>query len=532
MPPWEDRLREKTGSWSDGSIAVALILLILSGVLLFSTRARQQTADSLDYALSARAGLGMYHPHHLLFIPILRLFLTALSNLGVSRDPILAGQIHNVLWAALTTLCFFIVARRLLGSTPAATLAAAFLLVTRGFWLYSTQLEVYVPATGCLALMTVLLVGGPRAPLRAKRLVLLSLLLALAVLYHQSNLFFCIPLGYLLLGEVDRKWRSLWVMASAGALVLTAYLLAFHYTDVETRIPEILSTAQKSSLEGFVRFCLAYRYHPSPGWGTWRNVSVMGVGRLIHSQIRDLITFPWILRFAVIPGFGLLMAGLALWNALQSARGATHATARRFLVIWLLTYDLFFLWWFPGEKEFFITLLYPLVLLAALAVQDWACAPAAGPRRRAWVLGGCVTLLGCVAATNARETILPYHRDRGPAYAAASILDARIPADCLVIGDYTVGQNLRYYFGRERFWETAMPLFYFYQDLPPARSLCTPRRDVCRGGSHLCLSRLFPGGAGCPPQARAMVEISRVASRDGARLASPRLIVQKIRRPG
>ena len=144
-----------------------MILLILSAALLFSTRARQQTADSLDYALSARTGLGMYHPHHLLFIPIVRLFLTGWSTLGASRDPILAGQIHNVLWAMVTTGCLFVVARRLLVSAPGGFLAALFLLVTRGFWLYSTQLEVYVPATGCLALMTVLLVARPRVMRRA-----------------------------------------------------------------------------------------------------------------------------------------------------------------------------------------------------------------------------------------------------------------------------------------------------------------------------------------------------------------------------
>ena len=460
-------MNEKTDFWSSRQrIAAAMLLVALSGVLLFTLRASQQTADSLDYALSARTGQGMFHPHHLLFIPLVRLSLQGLSALGAPPDPILAGQIHNLLWAMIAVLCLFLIAERLLSSTFGGLLAALFLLVARGFWLYSTQLEVYVPATGCLALLTAVLLLRPRRTFGTGLWVVLSILLALSVLYHQSNLFFCLPLGYWILRRCDGpRGRLLPVLALAGLLVLAGYVLAFHYTDVERRIPEILSSAQKDTLRGFLRFPLAYGFHPSPGWGTLSNVSVMGVGRLVHSQVRDLITFPWPLRFVVIPGFAAAMAGLVLWHTVQSARGAAHTPARRFLVIWLVTYDLFFLWWFPGEKEFFITSLFPLTLLAALAVKDLADRLGTRGAHRALARGVCLTLLGGVAAVNAAQTILPYHRDRGPAYAAALVLARRSPPGCLMIGDYTVGQNLRYYFQRERVWEAAMPLFYFYRDL-------------------------------------------------------------------
>ena len=460
--------------------AAAMFLTLSAGLLLFSLRALEQTADSLDYALSARTGTGMYHPHHLLFIPIVRLFLLGLARAGIGPDPILAGQIHNIFWAIVAAVCLFRVAERLLGSLFGGIVAAFFLLVARGFWLYSTQLEVYVPATGCLALMTVMLMTRPRDSLRVGQGFLLSFLLALAVLYHQSSLLFCIPLGYWLIRgwERERSWKNLWVLAPAGAVVLGAYLIAFRYSDVETRIPDVLSVTQRSTLGGFVRFCLAYGFYPNTGWGTFRNLSVMGVGRLVHSQVQCLVTFPWILRFIVIPGFGLVLAGLVFWHALRSARGAAEAPERRFLLLWLLTYYGFFLWWFPGEREFCITPLYPLILLAALAVKDLSDTVGAPARRRAWVSGAGLGLLGVVAAINATQTILPCHRDRGSAYAAASTLAGRLPAECLIMGDYSVGQNLRYYFGRERFWETAMPLFYFYRGLPlPERY--RPEREEC-----------------------------------------------------
>src|SRR5204863_4071578 len=99
----------------------------------------------------------------------------------------------------------------------------------------------------------------------------------------------------------------------------------------------------------------------------------------------------------------------------------------------------------------------------ALAVKDLSKYREAG-RRVAVFTVGCAALV-LIGLVNASETILPYHRDRGPAYAAASTLAARLPAGCLVIGDFSVLQNLRYYYGRERVMETAMPLFYFYRGL-------------------------------------------------------------------
>src|SRR3989442_901676 len=190
------------------------------------------------------------------------------------------------------------------------------------------------------------------------------------------------------------------------------------------------------------------------------------MGRLIPTHIRDVLTFPWPLRLLVIPGFALALAGLVLWHAIHSWRGAELATERRFLLIWLLTLYAFFLWWFPGEKEFFIVTLFPLILLAALAIKDLLKVGEQGrERRRVALYTLCCAALVLIGLVNASETILPYHRDRGPAFATASTLAARLLAGCLVIGDISVLQNLRYYYGRDRVMETAMPLFYFYRGL-------------------------------------------------------------------
>src|SRR5437667_8656859 len=124
---------------------------------------------------------------------------------------------------------------------------------------------------------------------------------------------------------------------------------------------------------------------------------------LSHGQIRDIVSFPWSLRFLVIPGFAMTLACLGLWHAVRSRGRAQLAAERRFLLIWLLTFYAFFLWWFPGEKEFFIVTLFPLILLAALAVKDFLDCADVGRGRRGmavFTLGSAaLLLLGLVNAS-------------------------------------------------------------------------------------------------------------------------------------
>ncbi|HEV8699851.1 MAG TPA: DUF2723 domain-containing protein [Candidatus Polarisedimenticolia bacterium] len=459
----------RTDSSPDGRRRGILLaaLACLAFILLFALRASEQTADSLDYALAARTARGMFHPHHLLFTPIVRLLGLVLAFLSPSPDSIVAGQIHNLLWAVTVLVATQVVAREILGADTGAFLAALGLLVCRGFWLYSTQLEVYVPAMGCLALIASILVRCRDRQLSLRQHLVLAGLLAMAVFYHQANLIFCVPLAYYLMagGRKDRRGLVV-IFGLAGLAVLSGYVAAFRFSDANQYAAASLGLQAERGIRGFLRFCLTYAYHPSPGWGTWRNVGVMGAGRLVHSQLRDITTFPWSLRFVAIPGFALSLALLFGWHLRQALTGRTNDVTRRFLVIWLATHYAFYLWWFPGEKEFFIIPLVPLALLLALLGRDLLEDRRPSPGRRRMLLAAALSGIGLLGLSNAGTTILPYHRSRGPAYQDAALLASRVPADCVAVVDYAVGQNLRYYFDRPTFVEAQMPLFYFYRREP------------------------------------------------------------------
>lgn len=443
-------------------------------VLLFLTRASEQTADSLAYALAARTGEGMFHPHHLLFTPLVRLSAFVLGVAWPSPDPILAGQVHNILWALVTLVAIQIIAREVLGTDAGAFLMALGVLMCRGFWLYATEIEAYIPSMGCLSLIAAILARRRERQLALRHHVLLACLLAMAVLYHQGSIIFCVPLAYYLMagGRKDRRGLVL-ILSLAGVTVLTGYVVAFLFSDAQEHIAASLGVPAAPGLRGFLQFCLAYAYHPSPGWGTWRNLSVLGAGRVVHSQLRDIATFPWSLRFVAIPGFALSLALVFGWNGRRFLREPGREVMRGFLLIWLATYHTFYLWWFPGEKEFFIIPLVPLVLLVGLFVKDLIERRGPSPRRSIGLPVMALSVLCLLGASNAATTILPYHRSRGPAYQDAALLASRAPADCVAVVDYAVGQNLRYYFDRKGFIEAQMPLFYFYLDrtLPDAYRL-------------------------------------------------------------
>ena len=459
----------QAGAFLDGRRRGILVAAVpaIALVLLFATRALEQTADSLAYALAARTGEGMFHPHHLLFTPLVRLSALALAVAWPSPDPILAGQIHNILWALIALVSVQVIAREILATEAGALLAALGLLVCRGFWLYATQIEVYVPALGCLALIAAVLARRGDRPLGLRHHVLLAGLLALAVLYHQGNVIFCVPLAWHLLasGRNDRRGAVV-IFGLAGLAVLCGYVAAFCFSDASGAAAAAVGFRAGTGVRGFVRFCLAYAFHPSPGWGTWRNLGLFGAGRLVHSQLRDIVTFPWALRFVAIPGFGLSLALLAGWHLRRLIQERGRHAMRGFLLVWLATFHAFYLWWFPGEKEFFIIPLVPLVLLAGLFVKDLIERRRTSPRRSIGLPALALLVLCLIGASNAATTILPYHRSRGPAYRDAALLASGAPADCVAVVDYAVGQNLRYYFDRKGFIEAQMPLFYFYLDRP------------------------------------------------------------------
>jgi hypothetical protein len=435
------------------SIAVVVLSAVIFGIY-FTSRSLEQSGDSLSYAWSIMTGRGLFHPHHLIFSPVVRVLHRALSSLGVSSDALFAAQLHNVLWACAAVAGIFLTVRTLARSFALAVTLAAFLAVCNGFWRFSTQAEVYVPATGCLALFTCLMLRSPANRRGVTRMLVLCTLLSLAVLYHQTSVLFVVPL--LLAAAATGEWRELRravaVVVLAGLVVSIAYVVGY-----------VLDSANPPTASGFAKFCLRYAYHPNPTWGTVANMTLEGVGRSLRAQLVNIAHLPVGRSLPVVLLAGLFGAALATLGA--SAIRATHREQpqRTVLVLalsWLCIYLLFNLWWLPSENEFYICTLVPLILLLAL-VLGRVCSES---ERGMGSTPGRVMVVVVLAlfGYNLTMSVWPSHRSKGPSYATAEQIAALRPGACVVMAGFAELQNLRYYFGVEHTTETALPLLYSY----------------------------------------------------------------------
>ena len=454
----------------DQTVAV-LFIIIFAFLLLFTTRAAQQTRDSLVYAFSARTGQELFHPHHLIFTPVIHLFFLALSSIHGLGDAILAGQIHNILWAMIAAASFFLILKHLSVSTLFSSLATILLLVTRGFWELSTQTTMYISAMGVLALLVAILIVRREAQLAISKILVIALLFALSGLYHQANVLFCLPLGYYIIAIERKRGLNLWltIVSIAGVIVLASYILAF------------LSVNDTWSVGEFLRFCLAYTSEicfsgqcavTPDTWGTSDNLGVVGVRSLLDSLLWNFVISPESLINVVILVFALFLAILYIWNVRQILNHGPYEKIRGFLLIWSMTYMLFFFWWLPDYQHPFVIVLFPTLLLAFLAlkdVMDWLDRSGGWPVNsnsvKTTLAATIVLVITLISARNFQARIFPLHQPINDSYLEASELVALAsPQECVIFTSYRVWNHLRYYFDKEeQAIQAKYPLSYFYQ---------------------------------------------------------------------
>jgi hypothetical protein len=350
-----------------------------------------------------------------------------------------------------------LVSRRLFGSLGKGILTACALVVSNGFWAYSTQAEVYVPGMGCLAIVTWLLISQGGQPFSQSRLIGMASFFALSVLFHQTNALFAIPLSYFLAklrpGEARRNVVS--VLFASTIVVLTTYVVTY------------LTTEAAPSISHLIRFMLTYAEHPNPSWGTFSHFGMTGVALLLKSQLRDIIYLPdgsGALVLAAILTFAMVYAALILHHLVLAVRTRSDRGIRSFLLIWLITYHSFFLWWLPGDNEFFLVTLVPLILLAAMAVSDLL--ERAPLRKQISPIYSIAGGLLIVLLVNLVSNIIPTHVSKGTYYEQAERLDRLTSSDCMILTNYGVEQHLRYYFGRVKTLEITLPILYATQGKP------------------------------------------------------------------
>lgn len=414
-----------------------LALIGAIGALQMATRALEQTGDSISYAWAAREGSFLFHPHHLVFSAAVRAVYLMIGWATGFWDILIAGQLHNVCFAALGLFAVFWLGWRYLGSPLVGLLGALFLASTNGFQIFATQIEVYVPALSCLILATAFLFTEKQTPWS---LVLVATSWSLGTLYHQTGVLFAVPLlALFLVRRGGPAWRrAIGTTLLAGGATLAAYIFAYLNT------PHSLGATK-----GFLEFCLWYAHEGSSDWGSTAHLSLRGMEQLLSSQWRALSSVPSVrIGTALVAG-----AVLVLFAALFTpARFTRQKTLLRFALVWLSSYGLFFWWWLPVEVEFCILMSAPLAL-AAMAAVDILLGLLNENKLLRWRSGSLITvslLLLTSFVYNLRAEVLPRHRQRGESYELAAMFDDLDADDCLVMTRHQYMTTYRFYFAPEQ----------------------------------------------------------------------------------
>jgi hypothetical protein len=393
--------------------------LVFAGLFLF-LRAANQTPDGLSYAVAVRSGLDMFHPHHMIYVPVARLI-----HLATGADPITATLWQNLFWTVVLAWAAWRLAGLVFPGRRARILAGAGLLASRGVMIYSVRVETLLPAVACLALATALAAERPSRPW------LLAPVLALAVLYHQTNVLFVIPLLVLMLPghrgpELSTSLRRAAVtLAGAAILVLAVYLAGFRFEGPQG---------------GFWAYTLSYARAPIEAWGNFGYYSPHGISLLMVSQVRMILPVRDGAALLGSVAMSVALVALVAWHIDRIRRKAPLVRLRLFGLVFLAVYLLFFLWWMPSDTDFFLATLLPLWLLGLILVADLP------PAVRSLSLAGAVVLV--LAAGNIVFTILPMHRDPGPGRALALALDRAAPASVEMVTGYSVQQEMLYFTDR------------------------------------------------------------------------------------
>ena len=177
-----------------------------------------EAEDSYFYARMAEQGAWseMFHAHHLIHLPLMRLIFRAVQFAGYTGRsfPVLTGV--SMVSGALA-VCLFAALLRRSGAKKTVVLPfACALLFSYGFWRYSTTVEIYASASALSLLTVYLAVRSAERPFFFPASVLagsLALLLHLVVI---PVVFLAVPLFYIL-----RKQKL-----RAVVYALTAPLLA------------------------------------------------------------------------------------------------------------------------------------------------------------------------------------------------------------------------------------------------------------------------------------------------------------------
>ncbi len=450
-----DRRSSSPSLWGIGLLLFCVFCVTLVGYLVTLTQVH--TFDALSYVLDVdrKPWQELFHPHHLAYGPLGALVRQVGFAVGYTGSVLVSLQVVNAIAGAagvtlFAALIFWRVQRVDVALTGALLLGSSY-----AYWYYAIEVEVYTIAA-------LLLVGALWLMLRVLRqpsvteVALLGVVHGGAALFHQTNVLLGVPIGLTLLlaakpptpptaqdGEQSGGRGRLWLQLALAYAMPFVLIVGGSYALVA------LGISRFGSFQEFWEWLTAYAH---TGW--W--------GEPITPQTGQDFLFGVSETLAKSGGMWLwlVLVGIVLFNGKRLVQHYGREVA--VLATWLVVYALFFLWWEPRNREFWIASMPPMLLLVALALVAGGkrgSAPIISAQRFVGV--GIVGAVGIIALFINVEDIrqrstadMDIHRNVTNNLAAASEHE-----DLLLVADQVQALYLDYYESRPHSWSLNQALF-------------------------------------------------------------------------
>ncbi|MBI4386843.1 MAG: hypothetical protein HY551_05625, partial [Elusimicrobia bacterium] len=309
----------------------------------------------------------LVHGNHLVYGLVGYLWHSFWRMLGYGGPSLQSLQALNSLLGALGAGLFVRLAVRSGGGLAAAMVGGAGLMVSRIYWTWSLEAQVYpLGAVFLIAAATEALGERPRAPY-------LALAHAGAMLGHVGHAMFIPVCLYALPTGKERLRYAAWLGAALAICYLIAGILFVRPDSMGDVRTWLLGSAALTLDKSF----------------QWHGGYSLG-------HLRDWLRIS-LTMFGAGAWAGAVFLGLAAWGAFRS--WTARPKVARVAALWLAGYALLFLSWEPYTEVYRITDLIPLWLLIAAGV----------PRPKKWMGGSAALAAGVLALGlwNLRDVIVP-----------------------------------------------------------------------------------------------------------------------------
>ncbi|MDZ7584268.1 MAG: hypothetical protein U0938_05485 [Thiobacillus sp.] len=434
-------------------LSIALVLIAI--FLLLSFRPQELIRDSAGWAIVVATGdISIWHPHHLLYMPINWLLLQGLTIFCTECNAVDAGQLHGAIWAVVMVLSVHYLVSSLTGRPLLGFAIALLLLTSQSVWVLALQPQAYVPLIGTLSLLFAHLFITRAKSYSLRWALTVAALFSLAVLYHQAMVLLSLPLAYYV--ATTKKPHGIIaasvILLVSGSMVLGLYLWATSHVMGEL------------TMRSFIEFLTLFaQVMADPKYFSFGNYTLGNILILLNSQLDAILIPPWGLRKLVFTLFVLAIAFMLGWNVRQVIVKASLYEERALLLIIIAIFWALTLWGNPTDYGWPAFILLPIFILVGLSLADFMPSIERMKPMPTLIFLTLLVLVVGVAFRNFNERILPMHLDKGADYHYAKSIAAAVPNECTIYETKMhVYYNLMYYFSRNTrdFWDLITAAFY------------------------------------------------------------------------